>query len=138
MSSVCRWLVNAGWFLFCWGWYYSGWRGWDLITLAQFSTPVLLNFCSESMEGIKFWDPLEDSDTGGLSTVTVRWNTYLLFNSNILNFVWKTDEGEAESIVLLIFVLWRCFNRRWMRGGEVGHKVLIRTSWNLIFFLPGF
>ena len=32
------------------------------------------------------------------------WNTYLLFNSNIVNFVWKTDEGEAESIVLLVFV----------------------------------
>ena len=29
-----------------------------------------------------------------------------------MNFVWKTDEGEAESIVLLIFVLWQCFNRR--------------------------
>ena len=31
------------------------------------------------------------------------WNTYLLFNSDIVNFVWKTDEGKAESIVLLIF-----------------------------------
>ena len=27
-------------------------------------------------------------------------DTYLLFNSDIVNFVWKTDEGEAESIVL--------------------------------------
>ena len=26
-------------------------------------------------------------------------------NTDIVNFVWKTDEGEAESIVLLIFVL---------------------------------
>ena len=55
------------------------------------------------------------------------WNTYLLFNSDITNFVWKTDE-EAESIVLLSFVLWWCFNRRWMRGGGVGQKVLIRAS----------
>ena len=34
---------------------------------------------------------------------------YLLFISDIVNFVRKTDEGEgsgAESIVLLIFVLW--------------------------------
>ena len=34
----------------------------------------------------------------------------MLFNSDIVNFVWKTDEGEAESIVLLIFDIWRCFN----------------------------
>ena len=40
------------------------------------------------------------------------WNTYLLFNSGIVNFVWKTNEGEAESIVLLNFVLLRCFNCR--------------------------
>ena len=26
------------------------------------------------------------------------WNTYLLFNTDIVNFVLKTDEGEAESI----------------------------------------
>ena len=25
----------------------------------------------------------------------LKWNTYLLFNSDILNFVWKTDEGEG-------------------------------------------
>ena len=46
----------------------------------------------------------------------VGWNTYLLSNSDIVNFVWKTDYGEAESIVLLISALWRCFNHRWMRG----------------------
>ena len=53
--------------------------------------------------GITFWDPVEDSDTGGPSSITVRmeWNTYLLFNSDIVNFVWKTDEGEVASIALL-------------------------------------
>ena len=56
--------------------------------------------------------------------LTLRWNTYLLFNSDIVNSVWKADEVEAEDIVLLIFVLWRCFNRRWMRDGGVGQKVL--------------
>ena len=38
------------------------------------------------------------------------------FNSDIMNFVWKTDEGEAESIVLLIF----CFLgvlQSWMGEG---------------------
>ena len=44
------------------------------------------------------------------------WNTYLLFNTDTVNFAWKTD--EAESIVLLIFVLWRCLNLRWIGGGE--------------------
>ena len=40
----------------------------------------------------------------------------MLFNSDVVNVVWKTDEGEAESIVLLIFVLWRYFNRWWVIG----------------------
>ena len=32
----------------------------------------------------------------------LEWNTYLLFNSDIVNFVWKRDDrGGAESIVLL-------------------------------------
>ena len=44
----------------------------------------------------------------------------MLFNFDIVNFVWKIDEGEAESIVLLIFVLWQCFNRWWMVGWVVG------------------
>ena len=36
----------------------------------------------------------------------------------------------AEGIVLLIFVIWRCFSRRWVRGCGVGHKVLFRAGWN--------
>ena len=59
-------------------------------------------------------------------------------NSDIVNFVWKTDEGEAESIVLLIFVLWLCFNRWWMRGAGVRQKKLFRASRNRIFFWLGF
>ena len=38
----------------------------------------------------------------------------------IVNLVWKTNEEEAEIIVLLIFIIWRCFNRRWVRAGGVG------------------
>ena len=70
--------------------------------------------------------------------LSLEWNTYLHLNSDIVNFVWKTDEVEIESIVLLIFVLWRSFHCRWMRGGGVGQKVLLRASWNRIFFQPGF
>ena len=57
-----------------------------------------------------------------LVRLPLEWNTYLLFNSDIVNFVWKTEGGGeegggggregAESIVLLIFVIWRCFNGR--------------------------
>ena len=47
------------------------------------------------------------------------WNIYLLFDTDIVNFVWKTDEGEAESVALFIFVLWWCRNRQWMRRGGV-------------------
>ena len=70
----------------------------------------------------------EDSKTGGPSSVTVRMEYLLLSNPDIVNFVWKTDEGEAKSIVLLIFVLWRCFNRRLARGRGVGQKCLFRAS----------
>ena len=48
-----------------------------------------------------------------------------------MNFVWKTDEGGsegAESIVLLIFVLWRCFNCRWMMFMDWGRKSYLRPA----------
>ena len=48
----------------------------------------------------------------------------MLFNTDIVNFVWKTD--EAESTILLIFVLWQ--NLWWVSGGGMGQKVLFRAS----------
>ena len=35
----------------------------------------------------------------------LEWNTYLLFNSDIVNFVWKTDEKDRERVqkVFLFF-----------------------------------
>ena len=42
-------------------------------------------------------------------------NICLLLNSDIVSFAWKTDEGKTESIVLIIFRVWRCFNCRWVR-----------------------
>ena len=42
--------------------------------------------------------------------------------------MWKTNDMEAESIVLLIFVLWQCLNYWWMTGGGVGQKVLFKAS----------
>ena len=90
---------------------------------------------SELVGRIKFWDPVEDSNTGDFQ-LTLGRNTYLLFNSDIVNFVWKTNEEEEKSVVSLIFVLWRCFYRRWIKGGGVVQKVLFRASWNGIFFQP--
>ena len=67
--------------------------------------------------GINCLDSVENSDTGGPIQLPLGWNPYVLFNTDIVNFAWKTD--DAESIVLLVFVIWRCLNLRWMRGGGV-------------------
>ena len=64
-------------------------------------------------------------------------NTFLLFNSDSELCV-ESHEGKAESIVLLIFVIWLCFNCRWVTDSGVGLKVLFRASWNCIHFQVGF
>ena len=70
---------------------------------SQFSIPVLRNLYSKSVGSIKFWDPVEDWVWVRVE-IPLEWNNYLLFNSDFVNFVVKTDQGEAESIVLLTFV----------------------------------
>ena len=55
--------------------------------------------------------------------------------SQLCEFCVKNDEGKVESIILLIFLLWGCFNCWWMRGGEVGQKILFRGSLNRILFI---
>ena len=55
---------------------------------SQFSIPVLWNLSSESVGSIKFLDPVEDSDTGGLSSIIVRMEYLFAFQyCDILNFV---------------------------------------------------
>ena len=54
--------------------------------------------------------------------LSLAQNMYVFFNSNVVNFVSKTNEGEVESIALLVFVLWWCLNHRWMRGSEMGQN----------------
>ena len=56
------------------------------------------------------------------------WNTYLLFNTDTVNFEWKTDEAETESICFVNFVFWQCLNCQWMGDGAVGKKVLFKAS----------
>ena len=58
--------------------------------------------------GIKFWEPVEDSITGGLGSITVRmegWNTYLLFMENfgMENWVGVRGGGKGEESFVLFF-----------------------------------
>ena len=64
------------------------------------------------------------------------WNAYLLFDCTIVNYIRKTNDEETESFVLFL-LFWRWFNRRWVRGGKVGPKVLFSANWNRIFFFDG-
>ena len=64
-----------------------------------------------------------------------HWQSEL--NYHILNFVWKTDEGEAESIVLVIFVLWWCFNCRWVKGWWGEAESLIKDQLKSHLFPTG-
>ena len=87
---------------------------------------------------IKFWDPVEDSDTGGLSSITVRMKPLFAFQFWYWELCVENQWGGGRKHCLVIFVIWLCFNRRGMRGGGVGQKLLLRTSWNCIFFQLGF
>ena len=58
--------------------------------------------------------------------LSLGWITYLLFSPNSVNFVWKTDEGKAESIVFCFFFFgsvlivggWRVVG--WVRKSYLG------------------
>ena len=83
---------------------------------SKFSIPPVSNLCSESVEASSFEILLKDSKTSSKFSVTVRVECLLLFNFGIVNSVSKTNEGEAESIIMSTFV-WERFNRQSMRGG---------------------
>ena len=68
----------------------------------------------------------EDSNTGGPSSFTVRMK-YLHFNSDIVNFVWKTDEGEGGGRKHY-FVNFCYLALLYLRGCGLGQKVLFRAS----------
>ena len=70
-----------------------------------------MKFVFRIIGGINCWNPVEDSGSAGPSSLPLGRNTYVLFNTDIVNFVWKTD--EAGSIVLLIFF----FGGAWIFGG---------------------
>ena len=72
---------------------------------SQFSIAVLRNLCTESVVALNFETQLRTPTLAVGVHLPLGWNTYLLFNNDTVSFVWKTNEGETESIVLLIFVL---------------------------------
>ena len=53
--------------------------------------------------GTKFVILVEGSGTGGPSLITVRME-YLLCNSNVVNLVWESNEGKAESIIINFYL----------------------------------
>ena len=93
---------------------------------SQFFDSDLMKFLfriseSESVQNFVS-DPSWDSGTAARVQLPLEWNKYLLFNADIVNFAPKSNQGEAESIALLIFVLWWYLNRWWMKGGGMGGK----------------
>ena len=62
---------------------------------SQFSIPVLLNMCSDLVGAWNFETQLRTQTLAVRVKLLLEWNTYLLFNTDTVNFVWKTDEGEA-------------------------------------------
>ena len=93
----------------------------------QVFNSCFIKFVFRTIGDINCLDSVEDSDTGVPSSITIRMeylHAFNTFNTDIMNYVWKTDEVEAESIVLLIFVLWRCLNLRWMKSGG-----MLFSSW---------
>ena len=55
-----------------------------------------------------------------------------------MNLVKKTDEGNSESINLLNFVLWGCFDCQWVRGDGVGQLPYLGLAEiaYFVYFLP--
>ena len=59
----------------------------------------------ESSGGIRFVILVEDSDTGAPSLITVRME-YLLYNSEVVNLVCESNEGEAGTIIVNVGCWW--------------------------------
>ena len=96
-----------------------------------------MKFVVRTSGGIKYWDPVEDSDTGGPSLVINRMKYLLFFNTDVVNFVWKTDEGETENIVLLISVILAVHESSVDEGSWGGAEILILDQLKSYLFPAG-
>ena len=93
--------------------------------------PRFVKFVFRTIGGIKFWDLVEESNA--LVQLLLRWNTYLFaFQFWYCEWTLCGKPVRERRKVLLIFALWRCFNRQWISGGGVGQKMLFRGSWHPI------
>ena len=105
---------------------------------SQFSISILWNLCSESVGGIKFWDPVEDSDTGGPISIPVMMEYVFAFQYWHCKLCSKNRWGGSREHCFVNFcslvVLASSVDERWWGGA----KVLFRTSRNCIFFQPAF
>ena len=72
---------------------------------SQFSIIALLNLFSESLGAWNLEILVEDSCTGNPTLIIVQIECLIAFQFWYVHFVWKTEEGEAESF-MLIFVFW--------------------------------
>lgn len=104
---------------------YSGYYPWLWIRLSlirflwagsfQFS---FYEICFRNCGDVKFWEMLvEDSDTGGPSSIMVRMEYLLDFQFWLCYVCAKNRWGEAEIISSLIFCSMGCFSYRWIKGG---------------------
>ena len=116
-------------FCFTGGWWYSELWEWDLMTQFQ-GCEMSRGLYQDHIDG--YVKPCYVTHSVVVMSVTLN---PMCSQLSIYNFVWKTNEGEGE-IILSVCVLWQCLNHRWMRGGGVRQKVLLRVSWNHIFFQP--
>ena len=73
--------------------------------VSQFSIPVLLNLCSESLRAENFEILVKNSDTGGPSSISARIEYLFAFQFWYCELYVANRWGEAKSIVLLIFLL---------------------------------
>ena len=80
-----------------------------LLGVSKFNSPgwSAFNFCFTKFVlgtngGIKLMILVEDSDTGSLIIVRLE---YFLCNSDIVNLVWESNDGEAGSILVNICYL---------------------------------
>ena len=66
---------------------------------SQFLIPALWNLCLESVGAWNLEILLEDSDTGGPSSIAVQRECLFTIFIPICKLYLKNDEGEGESII---------------------------------------
>ena len=89
---------------------------------SQFSISVISNLCSESVRGIKCWDPVEDSDTGGSTSIAVRMEYLLTFQYYYCEFYAENRLGGGRKHCFVNFcslvVLESSVDEGWWTGAE--------------------